>query len=121
SPTADKSGQRHIIFAKNYRMKGLERTTGLFAFVRTVEAGSFSAAARIAGTTPSAVSKNVERLERRLGIKLFLRSTRSLALTTDGAAYYERIAPLLQALEEADGALGEAGTARGRLRISLPG
>lgn len=102
-------------------MKGLERTTGLFAFVRTVEAGSFSAAARIAGTTPSAVSKNVERLERRLGIKLFLRSTRSLALTTDGAAYYERIAPLLQALEEADGALGEAGTARGRLRISLPG
>ncbi|SBV34303.1 LysR family transcriptional regulator [uncultured Sphingopyxis sp.] len=102
-------------------MKRLERTTGLFAFVRTVEAGSFSAAARIAGTTPSAVSKNVERLERRLGIKLFLRSTRSLALTTDGAAYYERIAPLLQALEEAGDALGEAGTARGRLRISLPG
>lgn len=102
-------------------MKRLERTTGLFAFVRTVEAGSFSAAARIAGTTPSAVSKNVERLERRLGIKLFLRSTRSLALTTDGAAYYERIAPLLQALEEAGDALGEAGNARGRLRISLPG
>lgn len=102
-------------------MKRLERTTGLFAFVRTVEAGSFSAAARIAGTTPSAVSKNVERLERRLGIKLFLRSTRSLALTTDGAAYYERIAPLLQALEEAGDALGETGSARGRLRISLPG
>src|SRR3546814_7529004 len=69
---------------------GLEPTTGLHAFVRAVETGSFSAAARLAGTTPSAVSKSVERLERRLGVKLFLRSTRSLTLTVDGTAYYER-------------------------------
>ncbi|MBA3940295.1 MAG: LysR family transcriptional regulator [Sphingopyxis sp.] len=102
-------------------MKGLERTTGLLAFVRTVEAGSFSAAARIAGTTPSAVSKNVERLERRLGVRLFLRSTRSLSLTVDGAAYYERVAPLLQALEDADEAVGDSSSPRGRLRVSLPG
>src|SRR3546814_6994221 len=73
------------MFAKNYRMTaGLEPTTGLHAFVRAVETGSFSAAARLAGTTPSAVSKSVERLERRLGVKLFLRSTRSLTLTVDG-------------------------------------
>lgn len=102
-------------------MKGLERTTGLLAFVRTVEAGSFSAAARIAGTTPSAVSKNVERLEQRLGVRLFLRSTRSLSLTVDGAGYYERVAPLLQALEDADEVLGDSGSPRGRLRVSLPG
>jgi DNA-binding transcriptional LysR family regulator len=97
-----------------------ERTTGLLAFVRTVEAGSFSAAARLAGTTPSAVSKNVERLEKRLGVKLFLRSTRSLSLTVDGTAYYERVAPLLRALDDADEALEGAGRASGLLRVSIP-
>jgi DNA-binding transcriptional LysR family regulator len=99
---------------------GYERTTGLLAFVRTVEAGSFSAAARLAGTTPSAVSKNVERLEKRLGVKLFLRSTRSLSLTVDGTAYYERVAPLLSALDDADEALEGAGRASGLLRVSIP-
>jgi DNA-binding transcriptional LysR family regulator len=98
---------------------GPESTTGLYAFVRAVEAGSFSAAARIAGTTPSAVSKSVERLEQRLGVKLFLRSTRSLALTVDGTAYYERVAPLLRALDDAGEVL--SGAARGLLRVSLPG
>jgi DNA-binding transcriptional LysR family regulator len=102
-------------------MREIERTTGLLAFVRAAEAGSFSAAARLAGTTPSAVSKNVERLEKRLGVRLFLRSTRSLALTVEGAAYYERVAPLLQALDDAGDALGDSGNPRGRLRVSLPG
>ncbi|MBA2920869.1 LysR family transcriptional regulator [Sphingomonas sp. MAH-20] len=102
-------------------MKGIERYSGLFAFVRTAEAGSFSAAARLGGTTPSAMSKSVERLERKLGTKLFLRSTRSLSLTSEGAAYYERIAPLLQALEDADEVLGDKRSTRGRLRVSLPG
>src|SRR3546814_10199130 len=92
---------------------GLEPTTGLHAFVRAVETGSFSTAARLAGTTPSAVSKSVERLERRLGVKLFLRSTRSLTLTVDGTAYYERIAPLLRALDEAGDALKGAERAQG--------
>ncbi|RYD44843.1 MAG: LysR family transcriptional regulator [Sphingomonadales bacterium] len=100
---------------------GLEHATGLQAFVRAAEAGSFSAAARLAGTTPSAASKSVERLEQRLGVKLFLRSTRSLALTLDGTAYYERVAPLLRALDDANEALAETGTARGTLRVSLPG
>ncbi|PTQ11869.1 LysR family transcriptional regulator [Sphingomonas oleivorans] len=101
--------------------RNLERTTGLFAFVRTVEAGSFSAAARLAGTTPSAVSKNVERLERRLGVKLFLRSTRSLSLTVEGMAYHERVAPLLRALEDADEVLAGAGQAYGLLKATIPG
>ncbi len=100
---------------------GSEPSSTLHAFVRTVEAGSFSAAARLAGTTPSAVSKSVERLEQRLGAKLFLRSTRSLALTAEGAAYYERVAPLLRALDEAGDVLSGAESARGRLRVSLPG
>src|SRR3546814_15688723 len=100
---------------------GLEPTTGLHAFVRAVETGSFSAAARLAGTTPSAVSKSVERLERRLGVKLFLRSTRSLTLTVDGTAYHERIAPLLRALDEAGDALKGSERAQGVLRASIPG
>lgn len=96
-------------------------TTELHAFVRAAEAGSFSAAARRAGTTPSAVSKSVERLEQRLGAKLFLRSTRSLTLTVEGAAYYERVAPLLRSLDEADDVFSGARNARGLLRVSLPG
>lgn len=100
---------------------GLEPTTGLHAFVRVAEAGSFSAAARIVGTTPSAVSKSVERLERRLGVKLFLRSTRSLTLTVEGTAYYERVGPLLRSLDEAEDVLSNIDKAHGVLRVSLPG
>lgn len=101
-------------------IREIEPVTGLIAFVRAAEAGSFSAAARLAGTTPSAVSKSVERLEQRLGVKLFLRSTRSLALTVDGTAYYERVAPVLRALGEASDALSGADGAAGLLRVSLP-
>src|SRR3546814_2837749 len=71
-------------------MKEAYRSTGIFAFVRAVEAGSFSAAARYSGTTPSAVSKVIDRLERQLQTKLFHRTTRTLSLTAEGAAYYER-------------------------------
>ncbi|MHC2301470.1 DNA-binding transcriptional LysR family regulator [Rhizobium mongolense] len=62
----------------------LKEMPGLMTFVRTVEAGSFSAAARDLATTPSAVSKSVARLEKKIGARLFLRSTRALMLTQDG-------------------------------------
>ena len=67
----------------------LNETSGLIAFVRTVEAGSFSAAARNLDTTPSAVSKSVARLEKKIGARLFLRSTRALTLTQDGRIFFE--------------------------------
>jgi len=102
-------------------MAEIERASGLHAFVRAAEAGSFSAAARLAGTTPSAISKSIDRLEQRLGVKLFLRSTRSLALTVDGTAYFERVAPLLRALDEAGDVLNSTDRASGLLRVSLPG
>ena len=60
-----------------------DKTAGLAAFVSTVETGSFSAASERLGTTPSAISKSVARLEQRLGAKLFRRSTRSLTLTVE--------------------------------------
>lgn len=96
----------------------LDNAAGLAAFVNTVETGSFSAAARLAGTTPSSVSKSVARLEARLGVRLFTRSTRTLALTVEGAAYFERVTPLLRALAEAQDVVQSA--AEGRLRVSLP-
>jgi DNA-binding transcriptional LysR family regulator len=98
----------------------LSETSGLMAFVRTVEAGSFSAAARRLDTTPSAVSKSVARLEKKVGVRLFLRSTRALTLTQDGQALFERVAPLLRDLDASDAAIGSGAAASGRLRISMP-
>ena len=80
----------------------LEKTGGLVAFVRTNDTGSFASAARLIGASPSAVSKSVARLEQRLGVRLLQRSTRTLSPTAEGAAYYERVAPHLRAIEEAE-------------------
>lgn len=102
-------------------MNVLDHAPGLVAFASSVEAGSFSAAARTLGTSPSAVSKGVARLEQRFGVRLFQRSTRVLSLTQEGAAYYERIAPLLRALAEASDVIQPAGIAQGMLRITAPG
>jgi len=95
--------------------------SALVAFATAVEAGSFSSAGRILGTSPSAVSKAIARLERRFGIRLFQRSTRVLSLTPEGAAYYERVSPLLRALDDASEVMQPAATAQGRLRITAPG
>lgn len=97
-----------------------DKTAGLAAFVSTVETGSFSAASERLGTTPSAISKSVARLEQRLGATLFRRSTRSLTLTVEGTAYYERAVPLLRGLEDAEEVVRSASKARGMLRITMP-
>jgi DNA-binding transcriptional LysR family regulator len=57
---------------------------GIVGFVRTVEAGSFAGAAKKLGISPVAVGKNVQRLERQLGVRLLQRSTRKLSLTEEG-------------------------------------
>src|SRR5882762_6049714 len=98
----------------------LEKTAGLVAFVPTVDSGSFSSAGRFIGSSPSAVSKSVARLERRLGVRLLHRSTRTLSLTAEGTAYYERVAPLLRAIEEAEDVVQVAAEAKGLLRVSAP-
>lgn len=98
----------------------LDKTAGLVAFVRTVDAGSFQAASRLIGSSPSAVSKSVAKLEKRLGAKLIQRSTRRLGLTSEGIAYYERVAPLLRALDDAHDIVQGTGTARGLLRVTAP-
>lgn len=98
----------------------LEHLQGLAAFVRSVEAGSFTGGARLLGTTPSAVSKSIARLERRLGVRLFQRTTRAFSLSLEGRAYYDRIAPLVKGIAEAEDVFGKP-AATGTLRVSLPG
>jgi DNA-binding transcriptional LysR family regulator len=85
-----------------------------------VDSGSFSNASRSIGSSPSAISKSVARLERRLGVRLLQRSTRTLSLTSEGAAYYERVAPLLRAIEDAEDVVQAAASARGLLRVTAP-
>ncbi|MBD8658395.1 LysR family transcriptional regulator [Oxalobacteraceae sp. CFBP 13730] len=98
----------------------VDTSAGLAAFVRTIETGSFSDAARLLGASPSAVSKSVARLEARLGVRLIQRSTRTLALTAEGALYFERVAPLIQALADAEQALRTPDAVSGLLRVAAP-
>lgn len=98
-----------------------EDFTDIPAFVATVEAGGFSAAARRLNLSRSAVGKAVARLEARLGVRLFHRTTRSQSLTEDGQAFYEYCQRALDVLR-AGTAMLDAGrnTAAGRLRVSMP-
>ncbi len=97
-----------------------DQLTGVSVFVEAVEAGGFSAAAARLNLSRSAVGKSVARLEDRLGVRLFHRTTRSQSLTEDGQAYYEHC---LRALEElrAGEAMLDSGRREvaGRLRVSM--
>jgi DNA-binding transcriptional LysR family regulator len=90
-------------------------------FCKTAELESFTAAATQTGVTQAAVSRSVSRLEARLGVQLFVRSTRSVRLTDRGRAYYEQCRQALGQLVEAERELtGEQMVAAGLVRISLP-
>lgn len=90
-------------------------------FTRVVDAHSFTRAARSLGLTPSGVSRAISRLERRLGVQLLQRTTRSLGLTDDGAAYYDRCKKILFELDDAESSLARARREpRGRLRVDAP-
>ena len=86
-------------------------------FLRVVEAGNFSEAARLLRMTPSTVSKMIGRIETRLGVRLLERSTRRLSLTSEGQIYYERSLALLAELDDVErnlsvGAASAGGTVR---------
>ena len=90
-------------------------------FCKTAELESFTAAAAETGVTQAAVSRSVSRLEARLGVQLFVRSTRKVRLTDRGRAYYEQCRLALGQLVEAERELtGEQMVAAGLVRISLP-
>lgn len=93
----------------------------LVAFVRVAEAGSFSAAARRHGLTPSAVSRQVARLEGALGVSLLQRSTRQLRLTEAGLAVLERGREMVAAAQASlRVAQGHVGAPQGLIRLSAP-
>lgn len=95
-----------------------DRARALELFAAVVREGSFSAAGRLLGLSPSAVSRAVERIEARLGVRLLLRSTRTLSLTAEGQAYLQAARRILADLDDAEQMIADQGAPRGRLRVS---
>jgi DNA-binding transcriptional LysR family regulator len=90
-------------------------------FCLAAEAGSFTAAAQLAGVTPAAVSRSILRLEQRLGSRLFARTTRSIRLTEAGRNFFVQCSQALTQLVEAQQeVMGAQSSPSGLLRISLP-
>lgn len=96
----------------------VNRSGELEVFIRVVELGGFSAAARQFRMTPSAVSKLIARLETRLGVRLINRSTRKLQLTAEGSAYYDRGVRILSDMDTAEREAAAGASPRGRLRVN---
>lgn len=93
----------------------------LATFVLIIDQGSFSAAAKITGATPSAISRSVSRLEQALGSKLLHRTTRKLALTDTGKMVYEHAQEMLSAAQMAfDSGSSHQSVAQGKLTVSVP-
>jgi LysR family transcriptional regulator, regulator for bpeEF and oprC len=98
----------------------MDQLAGMRAFVRVVEAGTFSQAATSLRMPKPTVTKLIQALETHVSTKLLNRTTRRVTVTPDGAAYYERVVRLLTELDELDGsmALSQA-HAKGRLRVDV--
>jgi DNA-binding transcriptional LysR family regulator len=96
----------------------INRSSEMDVFVRVVEQGGFSAAARACRMTPSAVSKLVARMEARLGARLVNRSTRAFQLTPEGCAFYERATRILADIEDAERSANAGEQPVGRIRVN---
>jgi DNA-binding transcriptional LysR family regulator len=92
---------------------------GMSVFAAIVAAGSFAAAGELLDMSQPGVSRAVSRLEARLGIRLFDRTTRAVSLTEEGRRFHEQVLPLLAGIEEAASTAADgATTVRGRLRVN---
>lgn len=97
-----------------------EPLPGLSAFIRSIEGGSFSAAARALGCSPSAVSKAVGKLEAEIGVLLVQRTTRAVTPTSEGALLYERGRRVLGDLDAISEEIRGAQAPRGALHVTAP-
>ena len=98
-----------------------DRLVQIEAFVNTAMRGSLSAAARLEGVTPAVIGRRVDALEARLGVRLFVRTTRRLSLTFEGQSFLEDCQRLLGDLAGAEAAVMQGGLqASGHMRISAP-
>ncbi|QQO33589.1 LysR family transcriptional regulator [Bradyrhizobium diazoefficiens] len=96
----------------------MDRLTSLTAFVRVVDTGGFSAAARKLNMSTTMVSNHIQALEERLGARLLNRTTRKVSVTEIGKTYYDRCIQILSDLEQADDIAGALQSVpRGTLRI----
>ena len=96
----------------------MDRASEMMIFVRCVEEGSFSAAARALAMTPSAISKQIRRLEDRLGARLFNRTTRQISVTEVGRDFYERCSRIMGDIEAAEESVSSLqDRVRGTLRV----
>jgi len=99
----------------------MDRFDAMQAFVRVVEAGSFTKAAETLHMSKTTVTQLVQQLEARLRVKLLNRTTRKVNVTADGAVYYERVLRLLADMDDAETSLsGASALPRGRLRVDVP-
>lgn len=99
----------------------MDSLNGFMVFVQVAELRSFVAAGRALGISASAVGKSIARLEEKLGVRLFHRSTRSITLTAEGGLFLVRSRRILAEIEAAEQELSQASEMpRGRLRVSLP-
>jgi DNA-binding transcriptional LysR family regulator len=99
----------------------MDSLASLNAFVRAAETRSFTVAGRQLGVSSSAIGKAVARLEERLGVRLFHRSTRSITMTAEGALFLERCRRIFSEIEAAELELSQTQEApRGTLRVGLP-
>lgn len=99
----------------------MDNLSGISVFVQVAETRSFVAAGRLLGVSSSAVGKSIARLEQRLGVRLFHRSTRSINLTAEGSLFLGRCQRVLNELEAAELELSSTSSEpRGKLRVSLP-
>jgi DNA-binding transcriptional LysR family regulator len=90
------------------------------SFVKAVQAGSIAAGARLQGITAAAASQNIQRLEKSLGTRLLIRTTRNLAMTESGELYYAEVAHLIAGLARAQSAVTEFhGQPQGRLKVGV--
>ncbi|MGU7770385.1 LysR family transcriptional regulator [Burkholderia sp. MR1-5-21] len=119
---ASKGSMPHDLPAPNGRSGGaMDRMSGIAIFTRAAETLSFSEAGRQLGISASAVGKAVARLEARLGLRLFHRSTRSVRLTPEGELFLARCQRILGEIVEAESELAVSrATPTGRLRVSVP-
>src|ERR1700754_2150245 len=96
----------------------MDRLTSLTAFVRVVETGGVSPAARKLKMSTTMVSNHIQALEERLGARLLNRTTRKVSVTEIGKAYYDRCIQILSDIEQADDVAGAMqSTPRGTLRV----
>lgn len=99
----------------------MDKFSAMQAFVRVVEAGTFTKAADSMAMPKPTITRLIQTLEKELDTKLLNRTTRKVTVTPDGAAYYERAGRLLSEMEELEASMSRAkASPRGRLKVDIP-